>query len=222
MSWATHRHISPCRVSMVCMVQRLRPTALSPILMLGAARRVYSPHRFCIEAERLASLHAEDTHPAIIDMATFEAAQVILKKVAATHDGQLKPQKSEFTGRILCPFCDRSYKRMTSNGSVGWNCTTYLTQGKEACHCKKIPEVTLKAVCAEVLDIPVYEPAVFTERIEHIEVPQDNHLRFFFKDGRVDERTWADRSRRESWTPQMKAQAAQRTRKQRREQSCQE
>ena len=37
----------------------------------------------------------------------------------------------------FCPFCGKAYKRNTSNGSVGWNCSTYLSQGKAYCHGKR-------------------------------------------------------------------------------------
>jgi hypothetical protein len=64
--------------------------------------------------------------------------------------------------------------------------------------------------------------SVFGDQIDRIDVPEDNRLRFFFKDGSVIERTWADRSRRESWTPEMRQAAAKRTRRQRRKNQCQE
>lgn len=168
----------------------------------------------------LPMFYAEGTHPAIIDMDTFEAAQVVLQKKAETTKNRQRPQKSEFTGKIHCPFCGKAYKRNTSKGSVGWNCSTYLSQGKAACHGKRIPEATLKAVCAEVLGTEEYIVGVFADAVERIEVPEDNHLRFIFKDGSVAERTWADRSRRESWTPEMRQAAAERTR-QRRKTPCQ-
>jgi site-specific DNA recombinase len=95
--------------------------------------------------------YAEGTHPPIIDMDTFEAAQEVLRQTRETTKDRPRPQKSEFTSKIHCPFCGKAYKRNTSNGSVGWNCSTYLSQGKAYCHGKKIPESTLKAVCAEVL-----------------------------------------------------------------------
>lgn len=166
--------------------------------------------------------YAENTHPAIIDMATFEAAQVILQKVAATHEGWQNPKQSEITGKIICPLCGKNYKRNTSNGSVGWNCATYLTEGKKACHGKKIPDATLKEVCTEVLGLKDYDPIAFSERIDHIEVPQDNHLHIFFKDGSMVERTWQDRSRRESWTQEMRMAAAERAKNRWRKMLCQE
>ncbi|MGI6199603.1 MAG: recombinase family protein [Christensenellales bacterium] len=169
----------------------------------------------------LPMFYAEGTHPAIIDMDTFEAAQEVLRQTRETTKDRPRPQKSEFTGKIFCPFCGKAYKRNTSNGSVGWNCSTYLSQGKAYCHGKKIPESTLKAVCSEVLGTEEYSAAVFAATIERIEVPEDNHLRFIFKDDNTAERTWADRSRRESWTPEMRQAAAERTR-QRRKTQCQE
>jgi len=169
----------------------------------------------------LPMFYAEGTHPPIIDMDTFEAAQEVLRQTRETTKDRPRPQKSEFTGKIFCPFCGKAYKRNTSNGSVGWNCSTYLSQGKAYCRGKKIPESTLKAVCAEVLGTNDYSAAVFVDTVERIDVPEDNRLRFIFKDGRTAERTWADRSRRESWTPEMRQAAAERTR-QRRKTQCQE
>jgi DNA invertase Pin-like site-specific DNA recombinase len=176
----------------------------------------------CLNVGELPMFYAEATHPAIIDKGTFDAAQAILQRLyEATKDRSL-PQKSEFTGKIRCPFCGKNYKHYTNKGLVGWNCSTYLEQGKACCHGKKIPETTLRTVCAEVLGIDDYDAIVFTALIDRIEVPEDNHLRFVFKDGRIEERQWADRSRRESWTPEMRQAAAERGRKQRREKQCQE
>jgi hypothetical protein len=125
-----------------------------------------------------------------------------------------KPQLSKFTGLILCPHCGKPYKRVTSNGSVGWNCRTYQEKGKRFCRGKKIPEDTLKAVCAEVLRIAEYDADIFSAYIDSIEVPEDNSLLFHLKDGRIVERTWLDRSRAASWQPDMKEAARQRMLKQ--------
>lgn len=176
----------------------------------------------CRNSGELPMFFAEETHPAIIDKDTFNAAQVVLQRMKEAAQGRPRPQKSEFTGKIYCPFCGKNYKRNTCNGSVGWNCSTFLTEGNAYCHGKKIPEATLQAVCAEVLGTETYNSTIFDTQVDHIEVPEDNHLRFVFKDGSTVERTWADRSRRESWTSEMKQAAAERTRIQRRKKQCQE
>ena len=48
---------------------------------------------------------------------------------------------------------------------------------------------------------------ILEDKIENIIVPQANSLLFVFKDGHTVKQTWKDRSRKESWTPEMKEQA---------------
>ena len=200
--------------------QRIRETVANEkytgnAMLQKRYRNNHLEKRLCRNTGELPMFYAEETHPAIIDMNTYMAAQEILQRMSEATKDRPRPQKSEFAGKIYCPFCGKAYKRNTSNGTVGWNCSTYLSQGKAYCHGKKIPEATLKAVCTEVLGAEVYSPAAFDSRIEHIEVPEDNHLRFIFRDGSTVERIWTDRSRRESWTPEMRQSAAERTRQRR-------
>ncbi|MDD4475227.1 MAG: recombinase family protein [Eubacteriales bacterium] len=169
----------------------------------------------CRNTGELPKYYAEDTHPAIIDKDTFEAAQAVMLEMENMHKNKPRPKTREFTGLIYCPHCEKNYKRIIYKGSVGWNCSTYVSQGKAYCHGKKIPEDTLKTACADALGILEFDAAVFSERIDRIEVPGDNLLLFVFKDGRTEERTWSDKSRRDSWTAEMKQAAAERTRQRR-------
>jgi len=169
----------------------------------------------CRNTGELPMYYAEDTHPAIIDEDTYKTAQVVLLANKKANKNRPKPKTSEFTGHIYCPHCGKNYKRVTNNGSVGWNCSTYVTQGKVYCHGKKIPEDTLKTVCADALSILEFDAAVFSEHIYRIEVPGENRLLFVFKNGRTEERIWADKSRRDSWTAEMKQAAAERARQRR-------
>ena len=66
---------------------------------------------------------------------------------------------------------------------------------------------------ASVLGMAEFEGEAFRRLIERIEVPTFNHLVYIFKDGRREERVWQDRSRRDSWTDEMKEQAAEYARK---------
>lgn len=176
----------------------------------------------CRNTGELSMFYVEETHPAIIDKDTFDAARTVLQRIRDTSKDRPRPQRSEFTGKIFCPFCGKSFKRNTNNGSFGWNCSTYLSQGKAFCHGKKIPDSTLRSVCAEVLGIRNYDSAIFAAHIDRIEVPEDNRLRFIFIDGSVIERTWTDRSRRESWTPEKRQAASDRIQRQMRKNQCQE
>ena len=221
-----NRRIVCCTLGGKWCAQRIRETIanekyIGNAMLQKRYRNNHLEKKLLRNTGELPMFYAEGTHLAIIDKETFDAAQAVLQKIReATKDRPL-PQKSEFTGKIHCPFCGKAYKRNTSNGSVGWNCSTYLSLGKAYCHGKKLPETTLKTICAEVLGTEEYSATVFNTMIERIEVPRDNSLCFIFKDGDTAERVWADRSRRESWTPEMRQAAAERTR-QRRKTQCQE
>ena len=161
--------------------------------------------------------YAEGTHEAIIDRDTFDRAQAVVAANREKYSGRKQPKRYPFTSRIKCGICGENFKRVTCNGRVYWNCRTFQEKGKAGCTAKQIPEGILKAVTADVLGLAAFDGEVFKAQINRIEVPRANRLVFIFKDGSRDERTWKDRSRSESWTPEMREAARQRALKQRRE-----
>ena len=78
-------------------------------------------------------------------------------------------------------------------------------------YAKLIPETVLENLSADVLCIPVFNDQVFGQKIAHITVPKRNELDFHLADGKIVHRTWEDRSRRDSWTLEMREKAKQRS-----------
>ena len=173
-----------------------------------------------INQGELPSYFVQEAHEPIIDRATFAAVQTEMKR-RAEKNTMPKGCATVFTGVIRCGQCGKNYRRKTTGTGIVWVCATFNTKGKRYCASKQIPEGTLKAVCAAILDTDSFDEKVFTERVDFITAMPDNLLKFHFKDGHTDCRTWTDRSRRESWTPEMRRAAAERTR-QRSEKQCQE
>lgn len=68
------------------------------------------------------------------------------------------------------------------------------------------------AATAQVLGLVQFDPEVFEKRVDHIDVLQDNLLRYFFTDGTTETFQWKDRSRSESWTTEMRAAVGKKTR----------
>ena len=161
--------------------------------------------------------YAEGTHEAIVDKETFEKAQSVVKAVREKYCGKNSPKRYPFTSTIKCGLCGENFKRVTANGRISWNCRSFQEQGRAFCKSKSIPETTLISVTAEVLGLDSFDEKIFYEKIDHIKVPGANSLIFYFKDGRSVERKWKDRSRSESWTPEMREAARQRAIKQRRD-----
>lgn len=159
----------------------------------------------------LPQYYATDTHEGIVDRETFDKVQAISKQRREKYTGDLKQHLSVFTGLIGCPKCGKNYRRITSNGSHGWNCSTYIKKGKAVCHGKKIPENVLYEITAEVLNLKKFDPLAVADKIEKIIVSQSNHLTYIFRDGSNIEKEWHDHSRRDSWTPEMKEKARRQT-----------
>ena len=169
----------------------------------------------------LPKYHVKNSHPAIIDDASFQQVQAVLAEMEKKTKGRAKPRQSVFSGKIICGKCGNTFKRVTINGTPGWNCRTYQERGKTFCSARKIPEDILKSVCADVMGTDAYNENEFHAQIDHIEIPADNRLVFIFRDGHQAERIWTYRSRRESWTDEMKQKAREHTNARLRRNACQ-
>ena len=149
-----------------------------------------------INQGELPQYHVEDAHEAIIDMDTFSRVQEEMERRTKKYGHAPKSQnRYPFTGLLVCGNCGKSYRRKVTATQPVWICATYNTQGKKYCDSKQIPESTLAEVTATVASI---------EDIEKIVVYNGNRLEYHLVSGTVIEKIWADRSRSESWTDEMR------------------
>ena len=156
--------------------------------------------------------HAERTHEAIIPLEEWKAVQTEIERRAEQHKSKPPAQPSFFyTGRIQCAKCGKNFRRKTTAARVVWICATLNTKGKKHCASKQIPEATLDELVRQVTDDPF--------SVKKIIADDGNTLHFHFSDGTAVTRTWTDRSRAESWTPEMKEKARQQSLARRRQKS---
>jgi len=160
----------------------------------------------------------EGAHEAIIDKAVFEQVQA---EIEHRHSDYLYTNPATvhlFQGLIVCGCCKAHYnwtKAPTSTGRIPvWQCSTFQHMGKHYCQSKRIRESILIDKAREALELP--EDAEITrelllDRITAIESAADHQLRFFLKSGQVKILTWNNPSRKQSWTPEMKQKARERT-----------
>ncbi len=163
----------------------------------------------------VARYYATETHPAIVTQEEFELVQKRLQAISEKNRDRAHQVKCEFTGLIHCPHCGANYRHITNNGSTGWRCRTYQEMGAAFCHSKNIPDDTLRECAAAAMGLDVYSADSFIQLIDHIEVPEDNLLEFIFRDGHVVQQRWTDKSRRDSWTPEMRERARQHAKRRR-------
>ena len=81
--------------------------------------------------------YVENTHPAILDKATFQAAQERIE--ARSQKGTKKKEPYLFTKMIVCDECGWSYKRRVQNDTVYWICSHKGNSGFE-CGGKNLSE----------------------------------------------------------------------------------
>ena len=154
--------------------------------------------------------YAEGTHEPIIDQATFDKAQERLRMLAQQTANRKKPTRSAFSGLIHCGLCGNTYKRVTYRKKHYWNCTTFQTKGKSECAAKRIPEETLEVLTCEVLGEGSIDSDIVRSKITAIRADKNNVVVYCMDDGSEIAKRWKDRSRAESWTPEMKEKARQR------------
>ena len=173
-----------------------------------------------INQGELPKFHVQEAHEPIVDRVTFEAVQEEIMR--RRESVQVEPGSATvLTGKIRCGICGKHYRRKITTAGIAWVCATYNVRGKKYCASKKIPEETIKAVSAEILDSDAFDDVAFAENIDFITALPDNALEYNFVDGQTTRVIWQDRSRAESWTEEMRRASAEKT-KHRSGKKCQE
>lgn len=141
---------------------------------------------------------AEGTHPAIVDLETFQRANEKMTANRTQHQGKIEAKSHPFTGKIICQYCGSKYTRKTTSGKAAWVCSRYLRFGKDACPSKRIPEDILIDLARE-------------EDIAEIRDGGNGTLEFQLESGEILYKNWQNRSRKESWSNEMKEEARRRS-----------
>ena len=200
----------------------LRNEMYTGVMLQGRRKKVSYKSKALIDMPKEQWIRVEGTHEAIIDQATFDAAQELLAGITENSPVKRPRQRSAFTSIITCTVCGRNYKRCTGGKRHFWNCPTAVQTDLPSCGTSQIPEKLLYDLAAQVLGLAQFDEGVFLERIKGIDALPDKTLVFHFKDGSTAERHWEHISRAKSWTPEMKEIARQRALAQRRGEKWQE
>jgi len=150
----------------------------------------------------LPKYHITDAHEAIIPLQLFNAVQEEMQRRAEKHTHKFTPKYTyPFAGKIVCAKCGKIYRRKVKETGPVWICTTYNIQGKAACSSKAIPEPVLETIADEVGGIG---------KITALQACDDNTVVLTLTNGEQIVKRWQDRSRRQSWTLEMREVARQR------------
>jgi len=188
----------------------MNPTYTGDLLLQKTFRTDHLTKHTVKNNGELQQFLVEEAHEAIVSHEEFALAQEIREKRAEKH----APVEKRYDARhplsslIICGCCGAHYRRKATHGGVTWICPIFNKEGKKACQSKAVPEHILLNLLPEI------------ESISSIRVEKNNKLIITYRDGRSETHTWRDRSRAESWTPEMKEAARERARKQRSEKNA--
>jgi DNA invertase Pin-like site-specific DNA recombinase len=160
--------------------------------------------------------HVEDNHEPIISKETFKEAQIIRNQRANRFKTNVKRATNAypFTNKIKCGCCGGGYQHKTTPKHDFWICSTYNTQGKAFCsESRRIPEKSLYETLNEYLGTTSFDERKFNKKVNYMVAQKDNKIELHLINGTVDEITWKEISRKDSWTPEMKEKARQNTKK---------
>jgi len=162
----------------------------------------------------------ENSHDPIISREVFEQTQQELERLIKKFCITRNPHRSTlFTSLIRCGLCGKNFRHKIANAGKKcekpvWCCSTFNARGKNACPAQQIPENILITKTAEILGVTGFDRETLMEQIKEILVPKHYCLVYVFHDGRTKGVTWQHKSRRESWTDEMRQKARENARRQ--------
>lgn len=157
--------------------------------------------------------YVEDHEP-IITHEIFERATQIRNERATkfkAHESH-SDVRYPFTSIIKCSCCGATFQHKVTRYSKLWICKTYNTKGKAFCmESKQIDDGRLRDAISEFFGWDDFNETKFKAKVNHIIAKPNNELELHLNDGTVESIHWKDRSRSESWTPEMREKVRQKT-----------
>lgn len=151
--------------------------------------------------------YVTESHPAIISKETFQKAQEIKAKNNEKYVA-VKSFNSPFEGIIKCGYCGRNYVRKSNKYRVFWVCSGMSNLSGSGCkQSLSLREDTLIELTNKALEVSNFDEALLKKTIDKIVVHDSKDVEFVFKNGTIKTLHFEFKSRKYSWTPEMKEQA---------------
>jgi DNA invertase Pin-like site-specific DNA recombinase len=172
--------------------------------------------KVCVNNGEKPQYFVENSHEPILDRETHGRVLAERKRRAekfSPHPAKGPRPVYPFTGKLVCGHCGAHFRRKTT--AIGtkyaktvWICGTFNSWGKERCPARQIPEVILQDAAAQAVGLSEFDGDLFNEAVSEIRVPENGVLIFVLRNIDMEIRVeWENRSRRESWTPEMRQKA---------------
>ncbi len=179
-------------------------------LLQKTFRNNHLEKRKIVNRGHLPQYFVEDTHPAIVDMVTYQIVKERLQEASDYFTPTTPQSESPFSKKMVCGYCGEYVKRAKNNARTVWNCHRYLEEGKAGCKgAKQIRNDMLEELCCEVFGWESLDEEFIRKNVVKI-IVFAHKLTFEMADGTSIEKEWQNKSRSASWTPEMRERARQR------------
>ena len=179
-------------------------------LLQKTFRNNHLEKRKIVNRGHLPQYFVEDTHPAIVDMVTYQIVKERLQEASDYFTPTTPQSESPFSKKMVCGYCGEYVKRAKNNARTVWNCHRYLEEGKAGCKgAKQIRNDMLEELCCEVFGWESLDEEFIRKNVVKI-IVFAHKLTFEMADGTSMEKEWQNKSRSASWTPEMRERARQR------------
>ena len=179
-------------------------------LLQKTFRNNHLEKRKIVNRGHLPQYFVEDTHPAIVDMVTYQIVKERLQEASDYFTPTTPQSESPFSKKMVCGYCGEYVKRAKNNARTVWNCHRYLEEGKAGCKgAKQIRNDMLEELCCEVFGWESLDEEFIRKNVVKI-IVFAHKLTFEMADGKSIEKEWQNKSRSASWTPEMRERARQR------------
>jgi len=149
----------------------------------------------------------KDDHEPIISKEIYHKAQRIRQQRMNMINSKPVIRKYAFSGMLKCGVRGRGYSHKSTPHNDIWKCSYALKRGVEACHSKQVPTEVLIEASNHILRRQEFDEGYFKSKVDFILVMPNRKLVFQIKDGTSEEYFWEEKSRSESWTPEMRKKA---------------
>ena len=178
-------------------------------LLQKTFRNNHLEKRKVVNRGHLPQFYVEGTHPAIVDMVTYQIVKERLQEASDYFTPTTPQSESPFSKKMVCGYCGEYVKRAKNNARTVWNCHRYLEDGKAGCDsAKQIRNDMLEDLCCEVFGWESLDEEFIRKKVVKIKVFA-HKLIFEMADGTSIEKEWKNKSRSASWTPEMRERARQ-------------
>ena len=118
---------------------------------------------------RRRNIYVENTHPAIIDRAQFQAVQALRECRKKRNGCAITMRQSNLRGYCFCGMCGGKLRSKEENGIIYWVCKTHSKDKKSCANSPVQEKIMEQAFCRLYYKLKHYGDPIFTQMLSNLQ-----------------------------------------------------